>query len=152
VIIFAFILIRLRDCTKDRHPEWYIGEDIYKDIITTISDELQNSIPIKVCTKGGVEYIDELRQKGINLEVNTMDGLFINYAEITHFVLMAGAKVLVAAGSKFSWLAGVMGRVNVGINLTRNVDSDSIFKAFNPDNDKLELLRYVSGTLMKSWC
>ena len=147
---YACIHIRRGDCTKERHPEWYVNNDLYKSLIEIIAESSGNRLKIIVCTQGTTEYLEDLVQKGYNVEVSTTSELFLNKNETYDFGIMAGAKVLIAAGSQFSWWAGVVGNSQIAINITRSLEKDMVFKTFNPDREQKELENYIRKELLQS--
>ena len=109
---YACIHIRRGDCTRERHPEWFVSNSFYINLIKLLHGILPTDYQIHICTQGSAEWITQ--QLGFSysnrrLKINTTNQLFINDAEINDFLLMKNADLLFCAGSTFSHVAAYLG-------------------------------------------
>lgn len=109
---YACIHIRRGDCTRERHPQWFVSDSFYINLITLLHDILPTDYQIQICTQGSGEWITQqlkFSYSNRRLKINTTNQLFINETEINDFLLMKNADILFCAGSTFSHIAAYLG-------------------------------------------
>ena len=110
---YACIHIRRGDCTEKAHPNWYVNNKFYLNLISLLHNKLPDNYFIHICTQGVVDWIEELTNTAIynrRIKINTTSQLFINDEEVYDFFIMQNSTILFCAGSSFSHTAAYSGK------------------------------------------
>lgn len=148
---FPYICIHIRrgDCTKERHPHWYIENEFYMRLIRDLSSMSKGRLEIVVCTQGDIRWLRESKDlEPIQdlLRIRSTEDLFLNDAEFEDFRYMVNSEVLIGAGSQFSFWAAALGRQKSTVDLTRSKPC-TFMNAINPDSDYEEVLSVMQQNL-----
>ncbi|KZR79938.1 Glycosyl transferase family 11 [Prochlorococcus marinus str. MIT 1342] len=110
---YICIHIRRGDVSDTKHPSWFVDNDFYLNLLSSINIVAPLEIPIVICTQGDASWIDivanQLVRQGRQIFVSTIMDSWINSNEINDFALMLNSDVLFMAGSSFSHIAGYFG-------------------------------------------
>jgi hypothetical protein len=152
---YICVHIRRGDCTKERHPLWYIENSFYENLFATIIQCVPNSFHIAVCTQGDTTWIEQFAKKlmldSSRLSIYTTNQLFINDAEVDDFVLMLKADCLIGAGSSFSRWAAVLGEHKIVFDACRYPHFLGNVIQISPELNARELYNVVSSSFARIW-
>ena len=107
------IHIRRGDVTKASHPDWWIGDDIYIDIINELFHNKSCLPNVCVCTQKGASanLLRHMQQMSEifpgHLTIRASDEGWSNNDEIEDFCLMTNANILLGGQSSFPCLAAL---------------------------------------------
>ena len=130
---YACIHIRRGDCTKEKHPQWFVEDAFYIKLIALLLNELPADYEVQICTQGSSDWVSqELKDIPLNsrLKINTTDQIFINDAEINDFFIMKNADILFCAGSTFSHVAAYAGNHELVFDVDKGI-SQMLNKCIN---------------------
>jgi hypothetical protein len=109
---YVVVHVRRGDVTPERHPEWYIPNAAYCDILATINHAIPPHYEILVIGQGlselmGSPSVRSLQENG-RLRIICSENSFRTSDEVDCFRLMMGARLVVGSLSSFSYLAALI--------------------------------------------
>ena len=107
------IHIRRGDVTKESHPDWWIDDDIYINILNELFHDNSFMPNVCICTQRGIsqkliKHVNQISEsfKG-HLTIRASKEGWSNNDEVEDFLLMSNAKVLMGGLSSFPCLAAL---------------------------------------------
>ena len=86
---YTCIHIRRGDCTKEEHPQWFVEDDFYINLIILLCHELPDDHELHICTQGPINWITENISNSIlhmrKLYIHSTRQSFTNDSEIEDF-------------------------------------------------------------------
>jgi len=121
---YACIHVRRGDVDELRHPQFYVSDSFYKEVVNVMDRHLPPSFSICICTQGSTSWVDDViaacQVRGREVFVSSTEQAWINDNEVHDFYLMARSTVLLAAGSSFSRLASIVGNQKINLDVDKN--------------------------------
>jgi hypothetical protein len=149
---YACIHIRRGDCTFNAHPQWYVDDKFYLQLIELLLSSLPSEYKVYVCTQGNTAWLLESKWSGDyaseRLVIRTTDQLFINESEINDFILMKNSNILFSAASSFSHWASYLGNHQFVADVSRS-NFHGLYDTLivNPDNSTANNMSIISNAL-----
>lgn len=118
------IHIRRGDVSEDRHPDWYIKDEVYFSLISALDRFLPEEWEINICTQGEVKQYETIenrinKKQNNRLNIHTTDELFINDSEVDAFTRLFNSEIIITSGSSFGFWAALAGKAKVHIDISR---------------------------------
>ncbi|WP_186571079.1 hypothetical protein [Synechococcus sp. PROS-U-1] len=156
--------IRRGDVQEVNHPNWYIDDRYYKNLVRDLYKECSDQIEITILTQGDNiwESRDEfkgMRRNGF-LKVSSTSSQWTNDFEVRDFRTMLDCDLLIAGQSSFSMLADIVRNGEIELSLIKNVHSRpphdiytrNIIKAevdLNNDGQSEKTIKYIKDNILK---
>lgn len=121
------IHIRRGDVTPEAHPDWFISDSYYRNLIRALYELYGEKISVSIFTQGVLSFLSD---KGLgdfyargNLVVYSSAGAWTNAEEVGHFRSLAGCDIVVSGQSSFSQLASLITSGMIQVAVVKNRDS-----------------------------